>query len=123
MNADDFLKKLSVAGGVIVSTGSLTSAEIATAFNDGRMYVDQDHMGYVFLPACPELNPDPDQRIEAVEKLCHRYYEALKVSLGNIQSIKAASPGVKTYDEWEKSLASIVDSHPTHPIIPVDSPN
>ena len=53
MNADDFLKKLSVAGGEIVSTGSLTSAEIATAFNDGRMYVDQDHLGYVFLPLRP----------------------------------------------------------------------
>lgn len=45
-----FLQRLSIAGGSIVSTGSLTSAEIATAFNDGRMFVDQDHLGYVFIP-------------------------------------------------------------------------
>ena len=52
-----FLQRLSIAGGSIVSTGSLTSAEIATAFNDGRMFVDQDHLGYVF---CPESSCAPE---------------------------------------------------------------
>lgn len=66
-----------------------------------------------------ELKPTPQERFEALESLCHRYFEALVIDLENVRSLKAASPGVRTYDQWEKGLASIVESHPT-PIISVN---
>ena len=59
-----------------------------------------------------EIVCPPEQRIAALEKLCKRYYEALEIDLGNVRSLKAASPGVKTFDEWEKFLAGIVEHHP-----------
>ena len=52
-------------------------------------------------------------RIEALEKLCKRYYEALVIDLGNVRSLKAASPGIKTFDAWESELVEIVDHHPS----------
>ena len=52
-------------------------------------------------------------RIEALEKLCKRYYEALVIDLGNVRSLKAASPGIKTFDVWESELVKVVDHHPS----------
>ena len=65
-----------------------------------------------------ELKPTPQERCEALESLCQRYFEALVIDLENVRSMKAASPGVRTFDRWEEGLASIVESHPS-PIISV----
>ena len=59
-----------------------------------------------------ELVCPPEQRVASLEKLCRMYYEALEIDLGNVRSLKAASPGVRTFDEWEKWLAHIVEHHP-----------
>ena len=54
------------------------------------------------------LVPNPEDRILALEDLCKGYHETLEMSLSNVRSLKAASPGVKVYDEWEKELCRVL---------------
>jgi hypothetical protein len=47
--ADEILRKLAESGGKVVSTASLSTSEIAEARAEGRMYVDEGHLGYVWI--------------------------------------------------------------------------
>lgn len=38
-----------------------------------------------------------------------RYLDALETTLSNVRSIKAASPGVRLYDEWERMLCETLN--------------
>lgn len=69
-----------------------------------------------------EVRVDLRARVDALESLCARSFSALEISLGNVRSLKAASPGVRAYDEWETILAAIVESQPP-PIISVNPTN
>lgn len=44
------------SGGRIVSTAALTVEEIAAARADGRMWVDDENVGYVWLPDAGPLD-------------------------------------------------------------------
>ena len=48
-DAQELVRKLR-HGGRIVSTAELSTVEIAVANGCGRMIVDDDHLGYVYLP-------------------------------------------------------------------------
>jgi len=45
----ELLEKLKF-GGKIVSTGGCNISEIAQARADGRMYVDEDGFGFIYMP-------------------------------------------------------------------------
>lgn len=46
---EKLLEKLALYGGKIVSTASLSPYEIEVARSEGRMYVDNGHLGYVWI--------------------------------------------------------------------------
>lgn len=69
--ASAFLLRLTLEGGRIVSTASIKSVEIATAFNEGRMFVDRRHYGYVIVPeAAPQEIPESGGHIESADCWC-----------------------------------------------------
>lgn len=60
----DFLAKY---GGKIVSTNDLNELEINQARASNRMYVDEDSLGYVWLPAFHGKFPETVTEVEIFE--------------------------------------------------------
>ena len=57
-----FLKRLSVDGGSIVSSAALTPDQVKLAWDENRIFVDQENLGYVLLP-----NPTESERRDGDE--------------------------------------------------------
>ena len=51
-NIEILLNHLSLYGGEIVSTASLTPDDIKQAMASNRMYVNENSLGFVWMPPC-----------------------------------------------------------------------
>lgn len=49
-NEKEFLNLLAYLGGSIVSSNNCTEIEISTAREEHRMLVDEDGMGFIYIP-------------------------------------------------------------------------
>ncbi len=49
MTAEDFLKKLAIGGGAIISSSDCTPEEIADARANDNFFVDACNLGYVWM--------------------------------------------------------------------------
>lgn len=63
----DLLKLLAYHKGTIVSTASLNTEDINQARASNRMYIDDGHLGYVWMPELDRL-PETDEEVEQFEK-------------------------------------------------------
>jgi len=66
-NIENLLELLALHGGTIVSTASLKPNEIDQARAGGRMYVDSNSLGYVWMPSIDAF-PDTINKVEKFEK-------------------------------------------------------
>lgn len=64
---ETLLEFLSLHGGEIVSTSSLDTNSINQARASGRMYVDENSLGYVWIPDINKL-PETDEEVMFFEK-------------------------------------------------------
>ncbi len=64
---ETLLSLLALHGGAIVSTASLTSEYINQARVSGRMYVDENHLGFVWEPDIKEM-PKTEEEVKFFEK-------------------------------------------------------
>jgi hypothetical protein len=69
MNTDikTLLNLLAAHGGTIESTASLSVEDIYQAEASGRMYVDENSFGFVWIPKAP-LPPRTKEEVEFYEK-------------------------------------------------------
>ena len=82
---ENLLDLLALHGGTIVSTASLKPNEINQAKAGGRMYVDGNSLGYVWMPPFDSF-PDTVKKVEQFEKwfpLDEEMPESLKFNLPN----------------------------------------
>ena len=64
---ENLLELLALHGGTIVSTASLKPNEIDQARAGGRMYVDSNSLGYIWMPSIDAF-PDTIEKVEQFEK-------------------------------------------------------
>lgn len=74
---ETLLNFLAQHGGTIVSSASVSSEEIKQARASGRMYVDQNYLGYIWLPKMGTevtLLPTNEKELEFYEEMEKKWY-------------------------------------------------
>jgi len=67
LEINDLLELLSAHGGKIVSTGQLSLYDIEQAKASNRMYVDENCLGYVWIPDFQKF-PENEDEVDLFEK-------------------------------------------------------
>lgn len=72
---NELLDLLALNGGKIVSTAALKPYEIENARQTGRMFVNEDSLGFVWEPECPiSWFPKTSSEIRKLEEWISKYH-------------------------------------------------